>query len=196
MSEGVEIGLDGLLARLAECPSDFLAVPRVGEAGVLRADAVVHDLVQTLGGAARARERAAAFGPAGKTPLAHRRLALVACWLLADPRLRGAPDLGERALSWIEKSLAPLSRTEKHAAFVSDPDRREELARSCLKALGLKPAGESEETAADRLASLDSVERKKLIEATRAQREKARALHDAMRRQEAEEAAAKANREW
>jgi hypothetical protein len=196
MKNGVEVELDGLMARLAECPSDFLEVPRVLEEGTLHGGAVVHDLVLELGGAPRLRQRAAAFGPQGTVTLAHRRLALVACWLLADPRLRGAPELGERALAWIEKGLGPLSRAEKHAAFVADPDRREELSRSCLSALGLRPAGETPETAADRLASLDSVERKNLIEATRAQREKARELREAMRRKEAEEAAAKANREW
>lgn len=196
MKNGVEIGLDGLLARLAECPSELLAVPRVREAGSLHAGAVVHDAVLELGGAERLRERASAFGPQGSVTLAHRRLALVACWLLSDPRLRGAPDAGERALAWIEEGLKPLSQAGKHSAFVEDPDRREEMARSCLLALGLRPSGESQEAAASRLAALDSVERRRLIEATRAQREKARQLREAMARKEAEEAAAKANREW
>lgn len=189
MKNGIDPELDGLLARLAECPSDFLA-------GNPHAGAVVHDLILELGGAPRLRDRAAAFGPSGNTTPAHRRLALVACWLLADERLRGCPEPGERALRWIEEGLGPLAAAEKHSSFVSDPDRREELARSCLAALGLRPRGETPETAADRLASLDSVERKNLIEATRAQREKARQLREAMRRKEAEEAAAKANREW
>jgi hypothetical protein len=195
MKSGVEVGLDGLLTRLAECPSELLAVPRVREAGSLHAGAVVHDTILELGGARNLRVRAASFGPEGNVTLAHRRLALVACRLLSDPRFRGA-DLGERALEWIENGLKPLSLAGKHSAFVTDPDRREELARSCLRALGLGLQGESPETAADRLASLDSVERKNLIEATAAQRRKARELREAMGRREAEEAAAKANREW
>lgn len=79
--------------------------------------------------------------------------------------------------------------------FVTDPDRREELVRLCLAALGLRPEAESEAQALDRLTTLSSVKREKVIRATKEHLERARQLREAMRRKEAEEAAAKATRE-
>src|SRR3990172_11681371 len=39
-----------LVRRLAECPADFLAEPRIGSAGQVHVDAVVSDLARDLGG--------------------------------------------------------------------------------------------------------------------------------------------------
>ena len=50
-----------------------------------------------------------------------------------------------------------LIRLPAAERFVSDPERREELVRWVLARLGLRPAGESEHQAADRLSALDSV---------------------------------------
>ena len=43
--------LETLTRRLAECPPEFLALPRVGETGAIHVDAVVSDLLRELGGA-------------------------------------------------------------------------------------------------------------------------------------------------
>jgi hypothetical protein len=79
--------------------------------------------------------------------------------------------------------------------FVTDPERREELVRHCLAKLALRPRGETDEQANDRRTSLDSVERRRIIEATRAAEERAREVREALVRKAAEEAAAKATRE-
>ena len=42
--------VERLTRRLAECPPDFLAEPRVGGKGEVHTDAVVHDLILDLGG--------------------------------------------------------------------------------------------------------------------------------------------------
>ena len=42
--------LETLTRRLAGCPAEFLALPRVGETGNIHVDAVVADLLRDLGG--------------------------------------------------------------------------------------------------------------------------------------------------
>jgi hypothetical protein len=78
--------------------------------------------------------------------------------------------------------LATVLRPE---AVVTDPDRREEFVRLCLKHLGLRPSGETLAQAADRLTTLDSVERDGVIRKTRDAEARARAIREKM----AEEAA-------
>jgi hypothetical protein len=76
--------------------------------------------------------------------------------------------------------------------FISDPDRREELARLCLKGLGLRPAGETEAQAQDRLGTLNTAERQRVIAAARAAEKRAQEIRDAMAREAARQAEIKA----
>jgi len=98
----------------------------------------------------------------------------------------------------LREALEPLAALIDAERFVADPERREELVRLLLSRLDLRPAGESEYQAADRLKSLDSVERDRLIRDAKAreEREKAKRLRQKMASRQAREAAAKANREW
>jgi hypothetical protein len=123
------------------------------------------------------------------------RIVLVACWLLHDPLFRARRDLGSTAHAFLVEEPpqhAPVVDAER---FVTDPDRREELARHVIARLGLVPRGETEAQAKDRRASLDSVERRQVIEATRAAEERARKVREELARKAAEDAAAKATRE-
>jgi hypothetical protein len=64
-----------------------------------------------------------------------------------------------------------------------------------LRALDLRPAGESVVQAQDRLTTLDSVERVRVIKEARAAEERARKIREEMARKAAEEAAAAYGRE-
>ena len=88
--------------------------------------------------------------------------------------------------------MAALVRAEQ---FVDDPDRREELSRAALAALGLGRSGETEPQARDRRTTLDSVERHAVLQKTRAAEERARQVREAMARKAAREAAASYGRE-
>jgi hypothetical protein len=116
----------------------------------------------------------------------------VGAWLLADPALRPSP-----AGAWglLTDELRRVAEHVSAEALVDDPDHREELARRALRALDLVPAGETEAQAADRLSALDSVERARVLEATRAAEERAAEVRAAMHAKAAAEAAAKASRE-
>jgi hypothetical protein len=187
--------LERLTHRLAECPPEFLAEPASGPRGTVRTDAVVSDLLVDLGGERLDEASARAFDAGRKEARNFLRLVQVAAWLLHDPWFTDARRLAAPACRWLVRGLPPVAALVAADAFVADPDRREELARLCLAALDLRPAGETEAQAADRLKALDSVERERVMRATQAQVARAREVREAMRRKAAEEAAAREIRE-
>jgi hypothetical protein len=190
--EGPE--LVALLRRLAECPAEFLEEPRIGESGRVVVGAVVFDLIDDLGGLG-AQNVHLPFSSADPSDRNAMRIVLVACWLLHDPWFRARRDLGARAHAFLVEEPPLLAQVVDAERFVTDPERREELVRHCLARLALRPRGETEAQADDRRTSLDSVERRRLIQATRAAEERAREVRAALERKAAEEAAAKATRE-
>ncbi len=96
----------------------------------------------------------------------------------------------------LSQKLIDLSNAVKSAdEFITDPDRREELCRVALDVIGYYPEGENQKNAMDRLSTLDSVERKKILTKTAEAQKRAKELKEAMMRQEAEEAASKMSRE-
>ena len=123
------------------------------------------------------------------------KLILIACWLLHDPWLRRQRTLAGAALQLLSAGLDEAAGLTTAGKFVLDPDRREELARLCLKALGLRPEGESQAQAQDRLATLNTAERQRVILAARAAEARAREIREAMAKKAAEEAADKWSRE-
>jgi hypothetical protein len=189
--------LDRFTHRLSECPAAFLAPPRVGGADGVHVEAIVHDVVIALGGAAPSRDQLAALAPPSARAARPLTLVLVACWLLHDEWFRAAGSLGPAAAAWLGgKTLPALAAVVTPERFVHDPDRREELVRLCLSALGLRPEGESEAQAEDRLRALNSIERARLIHDTREQQVRVRQLREEMQKKAAVEAAAKVSREW
>jgi hypothetical protein len=119
---------------------------------------------------------------------------LVAAGVLADPSLT---RLGRRdaVAAFLASGLQELAATVPSATLVADPDRREELARRCVAALGVVPAGETVAQATDRLNTLDSAERARVLAATREAERRAEEVRQAMHAKAAAEAAAKASRE-
>lgn len=184
-----------LVHRLAGCPEDFLAAPRVGRDGVVDVGAVLGDAVRGLGTELPDSWLATA-SPAATDPGTERwlRAVLVTCWLAADPALAGtvtAPGL----LGLLSTDLRAVTDLVAPEDLVRDPDRREELARLLLRACEAVPDGETAEQAADRLATLDSVSRTRVEAEARAAEQRAREVREAMERRRAEEAAARASRE-
>lgn len=187
--------LERLTRRLSECPAEFFAEPREGGRGSVDVAAVVGDVLASLGAApldeGRARRLLGEGGAARRNRLG---LVLVASWLLGDDWF-GGRSLGVPAEEFLAGGLADAARTVRFAEFVSDPDRREELARLALRGLGLHPEGETAAQAADRLAALDSVETARTAAQSAAHAARTRMVVEAMRRKAAEEAAARVSRE-
>jgi hypothetical protein len=181
--------------RLVDTPEDFTAEPVVAGRGALNVAALVSDLMVAFGASGLDTERAAAFRPPDTAPSRNwLRCVAVATWLLHDRFiLAAAPVAG--AWEFLTAGLQDMAACVPARDLVTDPDRREELARRCLQALGLLPAGETAAQAADRLATLDSVERVRVLAATREAELRAAEVRKAMQAQAAAEAAAKASRE-
>jgi hypothetical protein len=192
--------LAALTRRLAECPPDFRGLPRgSGESTGVVFPAVVHDLVMLLRGPDIVPEPHSRFRGHPPDDLLGRRalqIPMVACWLFADPWF---VDQGERfiqpILHFLSRDFRPLVEALPPHVFTTDPDRREELVRLALAALDLRPAGETEAQARDRLSSLDSVERAALIAEARAAEIQRRRVAEEMARKRAQEAAATYGRE-
>jgi hypothetical protein len=193
-----EVGpaLQVLTHRLAECPGEFLAEPLIGQKGSVHTAAVVADLVQDLGGGSLTQGDLAPF--VSDNPLKDRnrlRAVLIGAWLLHDPWFRMKRQYAEPAYRFLRDALPAVTDLIKAPMFISEPERREELARLALKALGLRPAGETAVEAQDRLTTVSSVERHRVIMGTRNAQKRAAEIREAMRKKAAEEAAAKASRE-
>lgn len=188
--------VEQMVHRLGECPGDFLGEPRRNNRGSVHVDAVVADLLADLGmPLVRALDT---VGPlfSEERPRNALRLVLVAAWLLRDPWFVDYGRAAPGAVGLFKKGLDGLAAVVAADLFVTDPERREELARVCLSALGLVPGGETRELAGDRLRSLDSIERERLLREAQEKRERARKLAKAMAAKKARESAAKASREW
>ena len=188
--------LETLTRRLAECPPEFLAEPRIGAAGSIQVAAVVSDLLRDLGGQPLSPAEAAAFQ--SDRPKADRNrlsLALLGCWVLHDPWFRARPGTAPMAQRLLAGGLTELAQATPAGQFVADPDRREELARVCLREMGLRPAGETLAQAKDRLMTLNAAERTRVVKAARKAEQRAADIREAMRRKAEEEANAKATRE-
>jgi len=187
--------VEALTRRLRDTPGDFLAVPFGDQRGTVSVAAVVSDLLMAHGGPSLDATTAQPFRPA-QSPTTRNELScvLVASWLLADPWFiaRGAKDDLYRFLA---TGLQPLAAHVPAARLVADAARREELARLVLAAFDLLPEGETAAQAADRLTTLDSVERARVVAAAADAERRAAAVRQAMHDKAAAEAAAKASRE-
>src|SRR5262249_18812277 len=120
---------------------------------------------------------------------------LLLCWLLADEWFRQVKPNASATLELLETQSSELAAHVAARRFVTDPDRREELARVALARLGYRPAGETLAPAQDRLATLNSAERVRVIQASRAAEQRARKIREALAKKAAEESADKWTRE-
>ena len=194
--------LQQLTHRLGECPADFLAEPAMNGQGEVFVAAVVGDVLRDfrLG---VPLELPAFFGATGEAANAEKRnwlqLVLVASWLLHDDWFLALAqtniEYSKSLWTWISTGLNDLSLVVEAPQFVSDADRREELARLALAALGLRPQGENVAQSQSRLTTLDSIERQRVVLQTRKAQQRAQEIREAMQEKARQEAAARYTRE-
>lgn len=186
-----------LLRHIAERPPAVRAdAEGTVEGAVARPRAVVADLYARLGRTATPALLDALVATA-RTPAERNRLA----WVLAAAHaLDGAvqpgalPDGGGLDRFFTEE-LAQLAAHIQIARLDADEERREELARRSLRAVGMRPAGETTAEAEDRLKQVDSIERARLLTEAAERERRAREVREAMAKKAAEEAVPKVGRE-
>ena len=186
--------LEHLLRRLAETPSDFLAEPRTTSGrGIIHVPAVVADLL-AFHDAGPGDFRS--FTPDDSAPSIRRAgVALLLCWLLADAELIARKIPATALATLLTEGASELASQNGAAKYRDDPERREEFVRFALARLDLRPAGESVTQAQDRLTALSSIERNRVLAASRAAEERSRAIREALARKAAQESADKYTRE-
>jgi len=173
-----EASVERLCRRLAEMPVAFLRPVEPRKSGMVQVDAIVRDLFLDRATRTPTVQELNTFQPSSyrhavkrKARQRHLRAVLITSWLLHDEVFGRMP--AEKLLGLLKAGVEELSRYVMPRAFVEDADRREELVRTCLKRFKIAPVGESKADAEDRLSTLDSVKRVKLMKLAR-QREKAR----------------------
>lgn len=170
--------------------------------------AVVHDLCETLFAEAGADADADAamssvadlldaMDPIPGDAVTANRLAwtLRFCWLLWNPGVRAQGSEAAALRRLFAQEVAELAAIVPVAQLELDADRREELVRRGLRAVGLRPGGETAAQAKERLRQVDSVEAHRLIKAAEDRERRARQVREELARKAAAEAAAKISRE-
>ncbi|WP_420140072.1 hypothetical protein [Sphingomonas sp.] len=186
--------LERLTRRLAETPADFLADPDVQGFGQVATAALVHDLLARQGKAPAVRDLQP-FLAIEEKDRNRLRLTAILVWLLADESFADALGAPAPIMALLTARTGDLAANGRAQAYVTDVERREELARTALAALDMVPAGETEAQATDRLSAVSAAERNRLLNASRAAEERARAVREALIRKAAEESADKYTRE-
>ncbi|WP_127557645.1 hypothetical protein [Saccharospirillum alexandrii] len=113
-------------------------------------------------------------------------------WLLADDAFIEATLFASDLVSLMRSADTLMAQTHPNR---HDEDQREELIRLALNGLRLKPQGETDREARDRLLMVSSTERARVVAASRAAEERAEAIRQALAEQRAREAADKYTRE-
>lgn len=189
-----------LTRHLAECPSIFLEEPiqPSGHGGVY-VHAVVSDLLVTLGREPLGKEELGRFRYSTREAVREERnrlrLILLSSWLFFHSgfRLEGSRErafLADKVHKFLNQGLDSLAKLVSVDDLFADSDRREELARLGLAAVGLTPGGEAAKEAQNRLTALSSVERERVVAQARASEARARAVQEALAAQRAAQEAA------
>ena len=186
--------LEHLLRRLAETPSDFLAEPRtITGRGLIHVSAVAADLLALY---AYPTPDLRSLNPDGSGPALRRSgVSLLLCWLLADPQLVSGKIPASALEELLTKGASELASQNGATKYRDDPERREELVRFSLARLDLRPYGETLVQAQDRLTALSSIERNRVLAASREAEARSRAIREALARKAAQESADKYTRE-
>lgn len=133
----------------------------------------------------------AAHQPKAETPEPPSAL-LQMVWLLTDDAFTGVTLFASDLVSLLHSADTLMAQTHPNR---QDEDQREELIRLALNGLRLKPQGETDREARDRLLMVSSTERARVVAASRAAEERAEAIRQALAEQRAREAADKYTRE-
>src|SRR5262245_32175042 len=145
--------LEVLVRRLAETPEDFLAEPKIGVNGVVEVRAVVGDLVRLCGQTPAPASLEVFAGTDVRRDRNRLAVALIVSWLLAEEWFQRAGFPAAALLKVVNEDASEIAVLVAAKKFVTDPDRREELARLVLARLGCRPKGETVAQAQDRLTT-------------------------------------------
>lgn len=184
--EGPDINV--LHHRLTEFPKEWLA-PQLPSYFY----ALVHDALYDLSTSVRASELARFKRPYGQCEWY--RATLLIAYFLMDSSFKGFKFELDLLLEAFENTAKELVQAGTNHVYINDVDRREEFIRVVLSSIKLRPKGETDNQAEDRLQAVSSLERMKVLKAAKVAEQRAHDLRVALARQKAKEAADKMTRE-
>ncbi len=192
-----------LIDRIIAIPEDFLEKKSKSydPLNKIYVPAIINDLLLDNGGTPLSYEELLQLSPEKKENKKEKNnypgLVSILCYIYEDNFFTENKSHSGLIKSFLlSPELIELSKAVDSADdFINDPDRREEICRRALDALNYFPQGENELNSADRLLTLNSVERKKIMVKTAEAQLRAKQIHEAMMQKEAEEAASKMSRE-
>ena len=190
--ESTALSVPLLMRRLAECPPDLLEADLKKDFVPL---AVIQDVFFHLGGGALSADMRKSIDNQIKHSAEELRFGLLMGFLLMDPVFKDRKDCLSGVEALLRTGLMSLGSVAKARDFVASTERREELGRLLIAAVGLLPQGESKAEAKSRWESLDTVRRLELMHQAAAMRKRQEELRKAKERKAAEEAASKWSRE-
>ena len=185
-AEGPDINV--LHHRLTEFPKEWLK-PQLPSYFY----ALVHDALYDLSTSLRASELTRFKRPYEQCEW-YRATMLIAYFLM-DNSFKGFSFELALLLDAFENTAKELAQAGTNKVYINDVDRREEFIRVVLSSINLRPKGETNNQAEDRLQAVSSLERMKVLKAAKVAEQRAHDLRVALAKQKAKEAADKMTRE-
>jgi hypothetical protein len=119
----------------------------------------------------------------------HWRAIHISTWLLSNKDFVNNPAIEEQLYSFWFVELQLASAYVKFNEWINDDERAEEMVRLLLNCCKITPHGENEEEAADKLSSLSSVDRHKVLKQSYEAHERIMNIKREMAEKKAREAA-------
>lgn len=119
----------------------------------------------------------------------HWRAIHISAWLLSHPDFVNSPSIEDKLYHFWFEELVQASRYVKYNEWIADDERAEEMVRLLLHCCEIIPNGENNEEAADKLSSLSSVDRHKVLKESYEAHERIMNIKREMAEKKAREAA-------
>lgn len=119
----------------------------------------------------------------------HWRAIHISTWLLSDQNFINNPGIKDKLYHFWFEELQLASEYVKFAEWINDEERAEEMVRLLLHCCEIIPNGESQDEATDKLSSLSSVDRHKVLKQSYEAHERIMNIRREMEEKKAREAA-------
>ena len=119
----------------------------------------------------------------------HWRAIHISIWLLSHRNFINSAFIEEKLFNFWFEELSEASLYVKFKEWISDEERAEEMVRLLLHCCGITPEGENQDEAADKLSSLSSADRQKVLKQSYEAHERIMKIKKEMAEKKAREAA-------
>lgn len=119
----------------------------------------------------------------------HWRAIHISTWLLSDQNFINNPEIKDKLYNFWFEELQSASEYVKFIEWINDEERAEEMVRLLLHCCEIIPHGENQNEAADKLSSLSSVDRHKVLKQSYEAHERIMNIRREMEEKKAREAA-------